>query len=179
MRDEITYPSPNFNGCTVEVWERISNFTPHFANPIEWDTDSTLISKWIWIDIINAITYPSWDCKHKILTFVLRVVCVDHFVVASPIPSIPPVCVLSIKDGEGSNHRTVCRCRKPAPWGGSDVTDEADWREAASALGYTRSYYGAIQGIRWPGSSEIREFLLVCMITCVRWHINYPYSPLL
>ena len=24
--DEITYPSPNFNGCTVEVWEWISNF---------------------------------------------------------------------------------------------------------------------------------------------------------
>ena len=23
--DEITYPSPNFNGCTVEVWEWISN----------------------------------------------------------------------------------------------------------------------------------------------------------
>ena len=29
MWDEITYPSPNFNGCTVEVWERISDFIPH------------------------------------------------------------------------------------------------------------------------------------------------------
>ena len=28
--DEITYPFPNFNGCTVEVWEWISNFIPHF-----------------------------------------------------------------------------------------------------------------------------------------------------
>ena len=28
--DEITYPLPNFNGCTVEVWEWISNFIPHF-----------------------------------------------------------------------------------------------------------------------------------------------------
>ena len=28
--DEITYPFPNFNGCTVEVWELISNFIPHF-----------------------------------------------------------------------------------------------------------------------------------------------------
>ena len=26
MRDEIIYPFPNFNGATVEVWERISNF---------------------------------------------------------------------------------------------------------------------------------------------------------
>ena len=25
MLDEITYPFPNFNGATVEVWERISN----------------------------------------------------------------------------------------------------------------------------------------------------------
>ena len=28
VRDEITYPFPNFNVCTVEVWEWISNFTP-------------------------------------------------------------------------------------------------------------------------------------------------------
>ena len=28
--DEITYPFPNFNGCTVEVWKWISNFIPHF-----------------------------------------------------------------------------------------------------------------------------------------------------
>ena len=31
MCDEITYPFPNFNGCTVEVWKWISNFIPHFA----------------------------------------------------------------------------------------------------------------------------------------------------
>ena len=29
--DEITYPFPNFNGYTIEVWEWISNFIPHFA----------------------------------------------------------------------------------------------------------------------------------------------------
>ena len=28
MWDEITYPFPNFNGCTVEVWEWISHFIP-------------------------------------------------------------------------------------------------------------------------------------------------------
>ena len=28
--DEITYPFPNFNGCTVKVWEWISNFIIHF-----------------------------------------------------------------------------------------------------------------------------------------------------
>ena len=28
--DEIIYPFPNFNGCTVEVWEWLNNFTPHY-----------------------------------------------------------------------------------------------------------------------------------------------------
>ena len=26
--DGITYPSPNFNGCAIEIWEWASNFTP-------------------------------------------------------------------------------------------------------------------------------------------------------
>ena len=30
MWHELTYQSPNFNGATVEVWQWISNFTPHF-----------------------------------------------------------------------------------------------------------------------------------------------------
>ena len=41
MQDEITYPFPNFNGTTVEVWEWISNLILHF--------------------IRNVITYPFWD----------------------------------------------------------------------------------------------------------------------
>ena len=36
--DEITYPFPNYNGFTVEVWEWISKFTSHF--------------------IMDVITYP-------------------------------------------------------------------------------------------------------------------------
>ena len=39
--DEITYPFPNFNGGTVEVWEWLSNFIRHF--------------------IIDVIIYPRWD----------------------------------------------------------------------------------------------------------------------
>ena len=40
--DEITqYPFSNFSGCTVDVWEWISNFIPHF--------------------IMDVITYPCWD----------------------------------------------------------------------------------------------------------------------
>ena len=29
MWDEVTYPFPNFNGAAVEIWEWISNITPH------------------------------------------------------------------------------------------------------------------------------------------------------
>ena len=31
MWNGITYPFPNFNGCTFEVWKWISNFIPYFA----------------------------------------------------------------------------------------------------------------------------------------------------
>ena len=31
MWDKITYPFPNFNGATVEVWEWIRNFISHFT----------------------------------------------------------------------------------------------------------------------------------------------------
>ena len=33
--DEITYPSPNPNGCTVEVLEWISYFTPYFVKKMK------------------------------------------------------------------------------------------------------------------------------------------------
>ena len=39
--DEFTYPFLNFNGCTIEVYEWISNFIPHV--------------------IEHVITYPCWD----------------------------------------------------------------------------------------------------------------------
>ena len=39
--DKITNPFPNFNGATVEVWEWISDFIPHF--------------------IMDVITYPRQD----------------------------------------------------------------------------------------------------------------------
>ena len=29
--DEITYPFRNFNGCNIEVYKHICNFTPHFT----------------------------------------------------------------------------------------------------------------------------------------------------
>ena len=35
-QEEITYPFPNFNGCTVEVWEMKSNFIPHITNGCDY-----------------------------------------------------------------------------------------------------------------------------------------------
>ena len=45
--DEITYPFPNFNGCTIKVGEWISNFISNF--------------------IMDVVTYLSWDYSQFIL----------------------------------------------------------------------------------------------------------------
>ena len=44
---EISYPFPNFNGCTNEVWEWISNFISHFTG--------------------HVISYPCWDLSQSML----------------------------------------------------------------------------------------------------------------
>ena len=44
---EITYPFPNFNGVTVEVWKWISKFIPHFTR--------------------HAVTYPCLDKRWSML----------------------------------------------------------------------------------------------------------------
>ena len=41
MSDEITYPFSNFNDATLEVWERMSNLSPHFVK--------------------DMISYPCWE----------------------------------------------------------------------------------------------------------------------
>ena len=41
---EITYPFPNFNRATTEVWEWISNFIPHFNYPC-WDQSQFMLVK--------------------------------------------------------------------------------------------------------------------------------------
>ena len=45
--DEITYPFPNFNGCTVDVWEWISNFILHIIG--------------------HVMTYPCWDLSYTMI----------------------------------------------------------------------------------------------------------------
>ena len=45
MWNEIVYPFPNFNGSTVEIWESIGNFIPHFTG--------------------HVITYQCWDLSYN------------------------------------------------------------------------------------------------------------------
>ena len=45
--DEITYPFPNFNGRTVEVWESVSNLIAHFTGQV--------------------ITYLCWDKRYSMV----------------------------------------------------------------------------------------------------------------
>ena len=47
MWDGVIYPFLNFNGCTVEVYEWISNFIPHF--------------------IMDVITYAWCDLSYSML----------------------------------------------------------------------------------------------------------------
>ena len=49
--DKITYLFPNFNGCTVEVWEWMRNFMPHITNPC-WDWNETMLVKYAPIQIL-------------------------------------------------------------------------------------------------------------------------------
>ena len=92
--DEVTYSFPNFNSCIVDVWECISNFTPHFMMDVitypccQWIllikdlwcralmfsllTVWTTYLKSLFWDIItlmwhccNALNLKSWDSYQK------------------------------------------------------------------------------------------------------------------
>ena len=44
---KLHYQFPNFNGATIEIMERVSNFIPHFN--------------------VHVITYPCWDLSQSML----------------------------------------------------------------------------------------------------------------
>ena len=63
--DEISYPFPNFNGCTVEVYEWISNFILHFYSACDYLSVLGLN--------LNRVSKkdPRWHCQsNKIPTVV-------------------------------------------------------------------------------------------------------------
>ena len=58
MWNEITYPFPNFNDCTVEIWEWISNFIPHFIiDVITIHAGIKVKPEWIWNSPIVTMIY--------------------------------------------------------------------------------------------------------------------------
>ena len=54
---EITYPFPNFNGTTVEVWEWISNLIPYFTGM--WRPVHAMIN------LLKALYHGNFPPKHK------------------------------------------------------------------------------------------------------------------
>ena len=67
MWGEFTYPFPNFNGCTVEVWEWISNFIPHY--------------------IMDVITKPRW---HSTTVCIFHgIYCIEFVLWSQSIPFRP------------------------------------------------------------------------------------------
>ena len=54
--NEITYPFPNFNGCSNEVWEWISNFFPSFS--IDVITEINISKLLIYVSKRAAIDWP-------------------------------------------------------------------------------------------------------------------------
>ena len=55
MWDKITYSFPNFNGCTVEVWEWISNFIPHFTGHV------ITYPSMLGLELIHVSKIGPWD----------------------------------------------------------------------------------------------------------------------
>ena len=67
MWDETTYRFPNSNGCTLNVWEWMRNFIPHFTMriftyPCSWAEPQISGILYMSIDVTSIIcTIPPWD----------------------------------------------------------------------------------------------------------------------
>ena len=83
--DEITYPFPNFNGYTVEVWKWRSNFVPHFTGHVitypclDWSL--SMLVKWAPWYMINFPEYFYGSPQIPSITSCCHVciICVHHF----------------------------------------------------------------------------------------------------
>ena len=84
--DEISYPFPNFNGITVEVWEWISIFILHFTGYVMtypcWDLSYTMTVKGCpEVPVTQAISIDSTDYKvwYNLFFITSHMSCCQHF----------------------------------------------------------------------------------------------------
>ena len=72
--DEIIYPFSNFNGCTVEVWEWISNFITHFIMDVIidtcWDLSYTMLVKGTLGCTVGCRIFRHEKVKHVMRTWI-------------------------------------------------------------------------------------------------------------
>ena len=68
MWDEISYPFPNFNGSTVDVWEWITDFIPHFIMDVltygcqrQFNSTRYWIYDYLSMLALNCITQDRWN----------------------------------------------------------------------------------------------------------------------
>ena len=64
MLDEITYPFPNFNGVTVEVWEWLNNFIAYFTTRVV--TYKSMLGYFLWFVFFFFSSYRYWQEFWKI-----------------------------------------------------------------------------------------------------------------
>ena len=65
MWNEITYPIPNFNGVTVEVWERVSNFIPCFTGHM------VTYTCWISPEVLACSPHPGSSLRRFITNAIM------------------------------------------------------------------------------------------------------------
>ena len=73
---QITYPFPNFNNATVEVWKRIGNFIPHFVMHvviIQTGSQVTMLMKGHFLDDIDSVWHYVAKWRSKVSSIIVNI----------------------------------------------------------------------------------------------------------
>ena len=81
--DEITYPFPNFNGATIEVWEWIHNFMLHFTEYVItypcWDQSWTMLVKWAPGNILERGNFIHKYWLRPLICIIVNTNIINHY----------------------------------------------------------------------------------------------------
>ena len=94
--DEATYTFPNFNGCTVNVWEWISNFILRFMMDLIiypcWDLSYSMLLKgfpsvpylghYIWCFKLWCLPYLTWSNQDNVYIINIQIFMIANIMVA-------------------------------------------------------------------------------------------------